>query len=143
MSNEKVLPVALSYIGGASHEWYLAQAKNGTEFSTLQDTLDGLETRFRLVNKEKLACDMLSKWKPMKDVQKENEDFLKIILDITNIGMEEQVDRYTRGLNNFISKELCTKEYKSVTDAMKDTERVESVYRKEGSSRFGRSACAH
>lgn len=39
-----------------------------------------------------------------KDVATFNDDFLKIILDIPNISMEEQLDRYSRGLKPHIWK---------------------------------------
>ncbi len=58
-----------------------------------------------------------------------NDDFQKIILDIPNISIEEQIDRYTRGLKSYIWKELCANEYKKLADAMRDTERVESAHR--------------
>lgn len=137
-SDEKAIPIALSYISGAAHEWYLAQKRNGLEFNTLEDLFEYLKKRFTTVNKEKLARDKLSKWKQFKDVQQYNEDFLKIVLDIPNISMEEQLDRYTRGLRSYIWKELCTNEYKSLTEAMKDAERVESAFRRGGQVRSGR-----
>lgn len=61
----------------------------------------------------------------MKDVQQYNEEFLKIILVIPHINMEENVDSNTRFSKSYIWNELCTKEYAVVTGAMKDTERVE------------------
>ncbi len=54
--------------------------------------------------------DKLARWKQTKDVSSFNEDFQKILLDIPTITIEEQLDRYARGLKTYIWKELCTKE---------------------------------
>lgn len=59
-SNEKALRIVLSYTGGAAHQWYLAQRKNGTDFITIEELFDSLETRFRILSKEKLAGDILT-----------------------------------------------------------------------------------
>ena len=58
-----------------------------------------------------------------------NDDFQRIILDIPSISIEEQIDRYTRGLKPYIWKELCTREYTSLNTAMRDAEGVESAHR--------------
>ncbi len=42
--------------------------------------------------------------------------------------MDEQIDRYTRGLKSYIWKELRTNEYTKLADAMRDAERVESAH---------------
>ena len=61
-----------------------------------------------------------------------NEDFLKILLKIPSITIEEQIDLYARGLKPFIWRELCTREYNSLTDLMRDAERVESAFDRSG-----------
>ena len=86
--------------------------------------------RFDTLNREKVARDKLAKWRQVKDVQSFNEDFQKILLDIPNISMEEKVDRYTRGLKSYIWKELCTKDYTEITEAMKDAESVEAAHKR-------------
>ncbi len=48
--------------------------------------------------------------------------------------MKEQIDRYARGLENHIWKELCTKEYSSL-ELIRDAERVEMTHQ-----RFRRAA---
>jgi hypothetical protein len=88
--------------------------------------------RFDTLNKVKIARDKLAKWKQIKDVPSFNDDFQRIILDIPNISVEEQIDRYTRGLKAYIWKELCTKEYSTLNDAMRDAERVESAHKRLG-----------
>ncbi len=50
----------------------------------------------------------------LNDVAAFNDDFQCIILDIPNISVDEQIDRYTRGLKRYIWKELCTNEYTNV-----------------------------
>ena len=81
-------------------------------------------TRFDTLNKKKIARDKLAHWKQIKDIRRFNEDFQKIILDVPNISMEEQVDRYTRGLKNYIWKDLCTNDYDDLTEVIRDDERV-------------------
>jgi hypothetical protein len=54
-------------------------------------------------------------------------DFLKIILDIPHIGIDEQIDRYARGLKPYIWSELCTTDYTDLETLMKDAERIESA----------------
>ena len=46
----------------------------------------------------------------MKDVINFNSDFQKIILDIPDISLAEQLDRYTRGLKPYIWIEMCTQD---------------------------------
>ena len=48
------------------------------------------------------------------------ESFLRIIIDIPIISTDEVIDRYTRGLKMYISKELCTRNYGSLTTLMSD-----------------------
>ncbi len=52
------------------------------------------------LNKEKFARDKLAKWKQLKDVATFKDDFQKIILDILNMSIEEQIDRCTFGLKS-------------------------------------------
>lgn len=76
------------------------------------------------------AREKLRKVVQLNDVSAYNEEFLRIVLDIPNISMEERIGRYTRGLKDFIWKEICTKEYESINDAMGEAERVESACRR-------------
>ena len=123
---DQALVIAVSYLGGAAHEWWIARCRDGTPVQTLSRFLDMLKERFGVINKTKLARDKLHKWRQMKDVSTYNEDFLKIILDIPNISKDEQIDRYTRGLKHFIFREMCTRDYETLVEAMKDAERIES-----------------
>ena len=126
------LHVAASYLEGSAHEWWIVhrsteQGRAVTDWSGLRDALI---KRFEPVNKEKAARDKLAKWKQVRDVSAFNEDFLQIILNIPNISVEEQIDRYTRGLKPYIWKELCTKDYTELSEAMRDAERIEAAHRR-------------
>ena len=91
---------------------------------------EALILRFESLNRVKIARDKLAKWKQTNDVASFNEDFQKILLDIPTITIEEQIDRYARGLKPFIFRELCTGEYNNLTDLMRDAQRVESAFRR-------------
>lgn len=128
----EALNLAASYLSGSAHEWWIVHStsSNGKNIETWSDMKNALKMRFDTLNKEKVARDKLSKWRQVKDVQSFNDDFQKILLDISNINMEEKIDRYTRGLKPYIWKELCTKDYTELTEAMKDAERVEAAHRR-------------
>ena len=128
------LNVAVSYLEGPAHEWWIIfrNSEEGKSIRTWNDLQLALIRRFDTLNKVKIARDKLAKWRQVKDVPSFNDDFQKIVLDIPNISIEEQIDRYTRGLKPYIWKELCTREYTSLNDAMRDAERVESAHRRLG-----------
>lgn len=131
---EQALAIAVSYLEGPAHEWWIGyqQTEDGQQVQTFDQLKPAISTRFESLNKVKVARDKLAKWKQIKDVSSFNDDFQRIILDIPNISIEEQIDRYTRGLKAYIWKELCTKEYRTLSDAMRDAERVESAHRRLG-----------
>ena len=135
--NPQALTVAISYLQGAAHEWWLGYSKTeeGNQVTTWPQLQQALIGRFETLNKIKIARDKLARWRQVKDVPAYNEDFQKILLDIPTITVEEQLDRYARGLRSYIWKELCTKEYTSLGELMRDAERVEMAHR-----RFGRVA---
>ena len=126
--------IALSYLSGNAHEWWIVyqNSEEGNGITGWQGLREALVRRFDTLNKEKIARDKLAKWKQVKDVATFNEDFLRIILDIPNINVDEQIDRYTRGLKSYIWREMCTKEYTVLANAMRDAERVESAHRRSG-----------
>ena len=130
------LKVAASYLTGPAHEWWIAymNSSEGDEIESWSEMKEALTTRFDTLNKEKIARDKLAHWKQIKDIRTFNEDFQKIILDIPNISMEEQVDRYSRGLKNYIWKDLCTNDYDDITEVMRDAERVEATHRRSGNN---------
>ena len=132
--NPQALSVAVSYLEGPAHEWWIGfkGTEEGQQINTWPLLKEALIRRFESLNRVKIARDKLAKWKQIKDVGSFNEDFQKILLDIPSITTEEQIDRYARGLKPFIWRELCTREYNSLTDLMRDAERVESAFRRSG-----------
>ena len=133
-SEENAMAIAISYLEGPAHDWWIghSQTEEGQLIQTWTALKSALASRFITLNKAKIARDKLAKWKQMKDVSSFNDDFQRIVLDIPNISIEEQIDRYTRGLKAYIWKELCTREYTSLNDAMRDAERVESAHKRIG-----------
>ena len=126
------LNVANSYLDGYAHEWWIVykQSEEGSTITTWPQLKGALMQRFQTLNKEKIARDKLAKWRQIKDVVHFNNDFQKIILDIPDISLAEQLDRYTRGLKPIIWKEMCTQDYASLTEAMRDAERIEAAHRR-------------
>ena len=136
VSEEEALPLAVSYLSGSAHEWWIVhhQTETGQLITTWAEMKESITSRFDTLNKEKVARDKLAKWRQIKDVSSFNDDFQKILLDIPSISKEEKIDRYTRGLKSYIWKELCTNDYKELQDAMRDAERVEAAHRRLGTS---------
>ena len=131
--------IALSYLTGNAHEWWIVYSKtsDGESIQSWEGLKQALVYRFETLNKEKIARDKLARWKQVKDVSSFNEDFNKILLDIPDIGMNDQIDRYSRGLKSYIWNALCIKEYSKLSDLMRDAERVESAYRGQGTRPSG------
>ena len=131
--------IAVSYLQSTAHDWWIKYqlTEDGKKVETWPQLKDALIARFDTLNKEKIARDKLAGWRQIKDVKTFNDDFQKIILDIPNISVDEQIDRYTRGLKNYIFKELCTVEYSRLSDAMRDAERIESAHKRVPSSNKG------
>ena len=134
VEESEALAIAVSYLYEGAHEWWIAFAETdeGKNVRSWTDLKNALVSRFDTINKEKIARDKLAKWRQIKDVATFNDDFQRIVLEIPNISMAEQIDRYTRGLKSHIWKELCTKDCVKLSDAMKDAERVEAAHRRGG-----------
>ena len=128
----EALNIAVSYLDGNAHEWWIAysQTIEGKNIAVWNQLKEALIDRFQSLNKEKAARDKLAKWKQVKDVLQFNHDFQRIVIDIPDISTSEQIDRYTRGLKPYIWKEMCTKDYENLTDAMRDAERIEAAHRR-------------
>ena len=126
--------MAINYLEGPAHEWWIGykETEEGQQINTWPLINEALIRRFESLNRVKIARDKLAKWRQIKNVPSFNEDFQKILQDIPSMTVEEQIDRYARGLKLFISMELFTREYNSLTDLMRDAERVESVFRRSG-----------
>ena len=132
----QAMSIAVSYLQGTAHEWWIKyqDSEDGRNIKAWPQLREALVSRFDTLNKEKVARDKLAKWRQIKDVKSFNDDFQNIILDIPNISVDEQIDRYTRGLKGYIFKELCTTDYARLSDAMRDAERIESAHRRVQSS---------
>ena len=143
VDDTRALPIAVSYLVDGAHEWWIVfkDTEEGQSISTWSALKNALISRFDTLNKEKIARDKLAKWKQLRDVTSFNDDFQRILLDIPNISVDEQLDRYLRGLKPYIYRDLCTNEYTRLSDAMKDAERIESAYKRTGNStKAGRSS---
>ena len=136
IDDDEALQIAVSYLQESAHEWWISysQTDEGEQVQSWDNLCEALIERFDTINEEKIARDKLAKWRQIKDVNSFNEDFQKIILEIPNISIEEQIDRYTRGLKSYIWKELCTNDYDKLSDAMKDAERVEAAHKRSGNN---------
>ena len=139
VNEPQAMSIAVSYLQSTAHDWWIKYqlTEDGKNVETWPQLKDALIARFDTLNKEKIARDKLARWRQIKDVKTFNDDFQKIILDIPNISVDEQIDRYTRGLKAYIFKELCTVEYSRLSDAMRDAERIESAHRRVPSSSKG------
>lgn len=63
----------------------------------------------------------------MKIVASFKNVFQQSIWNIPGISLDAQIDLYIREFELYIFKELCTKEYTTVSDAMEDNEGYESA----------------
>ncbi len=109
--NPQAMNVAANYLQGPAHEWWIRydeteESEQVIIWRGLQEALIGL---FEMLKKIKIARNKLAKWKKIKDASSFIDDFQKILIDIPTITVEEQLDRYARGLKTYIWKETCTK----------------------------------
>lgn len=73
------------------------------------------------------AKDNLAVWKQVGSVAVYNESFMKLLIDIPTICVEEEIDRYIRGLKPYISTEMCIRNYQSLNTPMSDALSVEEA----------------
>ena len=133
-SLEQAFLIAVSFFKGIAHEWWIVHSltKDGRNITTWQGLKEALVKHFQPLNRTKIARDKLSKLKQIKDVSYLNEEFLSILLDIPNISEEEKIDHYSRALKPYVWKGMCTKNYKELSEAMADSERIEEAHRRIG-----------
>ncbi len=74
----------------------------GRNIASWPQLKDAPTFRFETLNKENVARGKLAKWKQLKNNSTFDDDLQKIILDISNTSIKEQIDRYTRGLKYYI-----------------------------------------
>ena len=100
----EALPIAVSYLEEGAHEWWIVfkERQEGKQITHWIGLRESIVSRFDTLNKEKFARDKLAKWRQAKDVVTFNQYFQEILLDIPDIAMKEQADRYTRGLKLYI-----------------------------------------
>jgi hypothetical protein len=131
LTDEHAFAIAITYLTADAHDWFIANQATATAaghpMTSWVALTEALAKRFSPLNKVKLARDKLSRWRQLRDVPSYNTDFLKIILDIPHIGIDEQIDRYARGLKPYIWSELCTTDYTTLETLMRDAERIESA----------------
>jgi Retrotransposon gag protein len=76
-----------------AHDWFIANQTSATAaehpMTSWFALTEALAKRFSSLNNVKLARDKLSRWRQLRDVPSYNTDFLKIILDIPHIGLDE------------------------------------------------------
>jgi hypothetical protein len=129
--DQQAFSIAITYLTTDAHDWFIANQTSATAaghpMTSWVALTEALAKRFSPLNKVKLARDKLSLWRQLRDVPSYKTDCLKIILDIPHIGLDEQIDRYARGLKSYIWSELCTTDYTSLEAFMRDAERVESA----------------
>ncbi len=127
--DERAMQVATTYLTGEAHEWWIVHSSVTSPAPTTWSGLrSAITMRFNPLNKVKQARDKLSRWKQVRSVSAFNREFLKIVLDIPTITMEEQVDRYSRALKPYIWRELCTTNNSDLATLMRDAERVEAAH---------------
>ncbi|GAB0498074.1 hypothetical protein MMPV_009415 [Pyropia vietnamensis] len=124
----EALHLAVSYLQGEAFAWWQAHAAKSQvqDWGTLREAL---KIRFNPLNKIQAARDLLHKWKQMKDVTSYNKSFQAIVLDIPDITVAEQIDRYSRGLKSYIWEVLCLKHYDTLDLIMLDALKVEAAKR--------------
>eukprot|EP00170_Pyropia_yezoensis_P002209 contig_9276_g2213 len=127
-TSEEALLVATSHLQGEAFAWWQTYTGKSevTDWPTLREAL---KQRFNPLNKLQAARDLRHKWKQMKDVASYNKSFQSIILDIPDITMTEQIDRYSRGLKSYIWAALCLKQYDTLDAVMRNALRVEAAKR--------------
>eukprot|EP00170_Pyropia_yezoensis_P004306 contig_17623_g4318 len=101
--------LATSHLQGEAFTWWQTYAEK-SEMTNWRTLREALKLPFNPLNKVLAARDLLHKWKQMKDVASNHKSFLSIIVDIPDITMAEQIDRYSRGLESYIWEALCLKQ---------------------------------
>jgi hypothetical protein len=131
LPDQQAFSIAITYLTADAHDWLISNQTTVTvarhPMTSWAALTEAITKRFSPLNKVTLARDKLSRWQQLRDVPSYNTDFLKIILDIPHIGLDEQIYRYARGLKLYIWSELCTTDYTSLEALMRDAERVESA----------------
>jgi hypothetical protein len=102
--DQQAVSIAITYLTADAHDWFISNQTTATAaghpMTSWVALTEAITKRFSPLNKVKLARDKLSRWRQLRDVPSYNTDFLKIILDIPHIGLDEQIEGYARGLKS-------------------------------------------
>jgi hypothetical protein len=116
--DQQAFSTAITYLTTNAHDWFIANQTSATAaghpMTSCVALTEALSNSFSTLKKVKLARDKLSRCRHLRDVPSYNKDFLKIILDILYIGLNEQIDLGARGLKSYMLSELCTTDYTSL-----------------------------
>lgn len=120
--------MATSCLQGEAFSWWqnYSGAARVTDWPTLREAL---KVRFNPLIKVQAARDLLHMWKQTTDVASYKKSFQSIILDIPDITMTEQIDRYSRGLKGYIWETQSLKQYETLDAIMLDALKVEAAKR--------------
>lgn len=77
---------------------------------------------------------MLSRQSQVKYIPTFSFDFQKMLLDISKISKQEQIDCCTRGRKSYILKDLCTETSKKLSKNMSNAKRAEAAHHRVGMS---------
>lgn len=77
---------------------------------------------FETFNRTKTARHEMAKEKQLNEVSWFNDDFLQTVVYIPNLSVEEQTYRFSRAPKLDVWKKLCTTDYKSLSELMRDAE---------------------
>ena len=70
------------------------------------------------MNKIKVARNKLSRVKQIKEVASFNEDYRKILLEISMTITEEIMDRFCKGLKPYVCNKLSIEKYTALNNIM-------------------------
>jgi hypothetical protein len=120
--------LAISWLRGSAREWYTAfpqdvkvQANDFEIFATM------LLSRYRPVDAARTARTKLEQLKQKQSVQKYNTEFIELIQDIHDMSFADQIHNYRRGLKLEVQKELITKEFDTLNDAMNTASQIDTL----------------
>ena len=118
------ITIPVSYLHRPIHEWWICHSQTLEEnlIQTWSSLYDALIDRLETLNKAKIVRDKLAKWEQVRNFSSYNDNFQGIVIDIPNTSIEEQINGYTRGLKSYIWREICTREYRNLNQAMYDAE---------------------
>jgi hypothetical protein len=123
--------VATTYLRDAALVWWRVLSSDSYRLAQVQNSFDSFctEVRSHFVPSSavKLARDELAALRQTKSVQEYANAFQSICLQIPGISVEEQVDRFVRGLKERTRLEVELREPKTLEEAIVVAVRYDSV----------------